>query len=81
MLVYLCPKCGSATKADQTKGYRICAARKCRHRFAAKGAKQTEVADESAPKYPCPKCGSESKVHTPGKRICSARKCRFVFAA
>lgn len=44
-------------------------------------AVSVERGGETPPRFPCPKCGKETKEHSGGTRICSARTCREITLA
>ena len=80
-MVWFCPKgCTPkrATKRTKLKGERIC--KTCKGRFLEADVEPVDIATESAPAFPCPKCGKETKrmKGEAKKRICSNKACRTV---
>jgi len=73
--VFKCPICGSAMKEDQQVGWRICSKGTCRKRVD-----EAQIVCEFVleARFPCPKCGRETKEHHNGMRICSMGDCRHV---
>ena len=85
-LTWFCPKgCAPkrACKRTRTKGERIC--KECKTEFLEKDVTPIDIATDSPPKFPCPKCKKETKRMrgTDTERICSNKACREVstFAA
>lgn len=86
-----CPECGSesreygeAERHDESQ--RICSSAVCREVQPAPKEVEVGVADEYGARFPCAKCGKETKVYqsgkidTPRQRVCSNATCKNVFS-